>query len=175
VLARAHQNVIWTRNRHTNALRAALREYDPAAPEAFDNLADREALAILGRATDPRQAAGLGMTNTRSTLKTAGQQRNIGTRAIEIQAALLPEQLAAPGAVTAAFAATTRATVGVIVELNRQIEDLETLTRILRCTRTPTPSVPCRDLVSSSAPSCSVSSGTKPGMSNSDVRSGFVA
>ena len=29
VLARAHQNLIWTRNRHTNALRSALREYYP--------------------------------------------------------------------------------------------------------------------------------------------------
>ena len=36
------------------------------------------------------------------------------------------EQLAAPAAVTAAFGATTRATVGIIVEPNRQITDLET-------------------------------------------------
>ena len=35
------------------------------------------------------------------------------------------EQLAAPAAVTAAFAATTRAAVGIIAELNRQIADLE--------------------------------------------------
>ena len=36
VLARAHQNLIWTRNRHTNGLRSALREYYPAALETFD-------------------------------------------------------------------------------------------------------------------------------------------
>lgn len=53
VLARAHQNLIWTRNRHTNALRSALREYYPAALEAFDDLSDRDALAILGHAPDP--------------------------------------------------------------------------------------------------------------------------
>ena len=35
------------------------------------------------------------------------------------------EQLTAPAPVTAAFAATTRAAVGIIVELNRQITDLE--------------------------------------------------
>jgi transposase len=40
--------------------------------------------------------------------------------------ALRTEQLAAPATVTATFAATTRATVGVIGELNRQITDLET-------------------------------------------------
>ncbi len=35
------------------------------------------------------------------------------------------EQLAAPAAVTAAFGATTRATVGIIAEINRQIGELE--------------------------------------------------
>ena len=40
-------------------------------------------------------------------------------------AALRTEQLTAPTAVTAAFAATTRAAVGIIAELNRQIADLE--------------------------------------------------
>ena len=39
VLARAHQNLIWARTRHTNALRSALREYYPVALEAFDDLA----------------------------------------------------------------------------------------------------------------------------------------
>jgi len=53
VLARAHQNLIWARTRHTNGLRSALREYYPAALEAFEDLADRDALAILGRAPTP--------------------------------------------------------------------------------------------------------------------------
>lgn len=125
VLARAHQNLIWTRNRHTNALRSALREYYPAALEAFDDLSDRDALAILGHAPDPRQASSLSLAKIRSALKAAGRQRNIDIRAQEIQAALRSEQLAAPAAVTAAFAATTRATVGLVVELSRQIDDLE--------------------------------------------------
>ena len=58
VLARAHQNLIWARTRHTNGLRSALREYYPAALEAFDDLADRDALAILGRAPTPADAGG---------------------------------------------------------------------------------------------------------------------
>jgi transposase len=125
VLARAHQNLIWARNRHTNALRSALREYYPAALEAFDDLTDRDALAILGRAPTPAQAAHLSLSKIRSALKTAGRQRNLDTRALQIQAALRTEQLTAPAAVTAAFAATTRATVGILIELNRQIADLE--------------------------------------------------
>jgi hypothetical protein len=50
VLARGHQNLNWNRNRQTNALRSALREYYPAALEAFTDLAQRDALALLGRA-----------------------------------------------------------------------------------------------------------------------------
>jgi transposase len=126
VLARAHQNLIWTRTQHTNALRSALREYYPGALEAFDDLHNRDALAILGRAPTPVQAATLSLSKIRSALKAAGRQRNLDARAQDIQTALRAEQLTAPPAVTTAFAASTRAMVGIIAELNRQITDLET-------------------------------------------------
>jgi transposase len=125
VLARAHQNLIWARTRHVNGLRSALREYYPAALEAFEDLADRDALAILGRAPTPADARRLRLAKIRSALKAAGRQRNVDTRALQIQHMLRTEQLAAPAAVTAAFGATTRATVGIIAELNHQISDLE--------------------------------------------------
>ena len=125
VLARAHQNLIWARTRHTNGLRSALREYYPAALEAFEDLADRDALAILGRAPTPADAGRLSLSKIRSALKAAGRQRNLDTRALQIQEMLRTEQLAAPAAVTAAFGASTRAAVGIIAELNRQISDLE--------------------------------------------------
>ncbi|OBG94727.1 transposase [Mycobacterium sp. E136] len=125
VLARAHQNLIWARTRHTNALRSTLREYYPAALEAFEDLADRDALAILGRAPTPCDAQRLSLSKIRSALKAAGRQRSLDTRALEIQAMLRSEHLAAPAAVTAAFGATTRAGVGIVAELNKQISDLE--------------------------------------------------
>jgi transposase len=125
VLARAHQNLIWARTRHTNGLRSALREYYPAALEAFDDLADRDALAILGRAPTPTDAGRLSLSKIRSALKAAGRQRNLDTRALQIQEILRTEQLSAPAAVTAAFGASTRAAVGIIAELNRQIAELE--------------------------------------------------
>ena len=125
VLARAHQSLIWARTRHSNALRSALREYYPAALEAFEDLADRDALAILGRAPTPADAGRLSLSKIRSALKAAGRQRNLDTRALQIQEMLRTEQLAAPAAVTAAFGASTRAAVGIIAELNRQIADLE--------------------------------------------------
>lgn len=125
VLARGHQTLIWTRNRHTNALRSALREYYPAALAAFDDLADRDALAVLGRAPTPAEGARLSLAKIRSALKAAGRQRNIDVRALQIQEMLRSEQLAAPASVSAAFGATTRAAVGIIIELNHQISDLE--------------------------------------------------
>jgi transposase len=125
VLARAHQNLIWARTRHTNALRSALREYYPAALATFDDLADRDALTILHRAPTPADAGRLSVSKIRAALKAAGRQRNLDTRALQIQEMLRREQLAAPAAVTAAFGATTRAGVGIIAELNRQIADLE--------------------------------------------------
>ena len=126
VLARAHQSLIWARTRHTNAMRSALREYYPAALLAFEDLAHGDALGVLGRAPTPEQGAHLDLPAIQSALKRGGRKRNIAARAREIRAALRSEQLAAPAPVAAAFGATTRAAVGIIAELNRQIADLET-------------------------------------------------
>ena len=161
VLARAHQNLIWARTRHTNGLRSALREYYPAALEAFEDLADRDALAILGRAPTPADAGRLSLSKIRAALKAAGRQRNLDTRALQIQATLRTPQLAAPDAVTAAFgpapeprwASSPSSTAGSAISKPNW-------RHILRHTRTPTSTSPCQDLVSSSAPGCSVSSGT---------------
>src|SRR3984957_3092417 len=126
VLARPHQSLIWARTRQTNTLRSALREYYPAALEAFEDLAHGDALGVLDRAPTPQQAARLSLPMLQSALKRGGRQRNIADRARQIRAALRSEQLTAPPQVTAAFAATTRATVSIIAELNRQITELET-------------------------------------------------
>ena len=126
VLARAHQNLIWTRTRHTNALRNALREYYPGALVAFEDLDHGDALGVLGRAPTPEQGAALSLPAIQSALKRGGRQRNIAARARDIQTALRSEQLSAPAAVAAAFATSTRAAVGIITELNHQISELET-------------------------------------------------
>jgi transposase len=161
VLARAHQSLIWGRVRHTNALRSALREYYPAALKVFEDLADREALAVLGRAPTPERGTALSLSAIRSTLKRAGRQRNIDARARAIQAALRTDQLRAPAPITAAFAATATATVSIIVELNRQISALEaTLAEHFEKHPDADIYLSSQESVSSSAPGCSVSSGT---------------
>jgi transposase len=125
VLARAHQSLIWARNRHSNALRNALREYYPGALQAFEDLTHGDALGVLDRAPTPDQGARLSRSAIQSALKRGGRQRNIDARAREVQAVLRSEHLAAPAVLATAFGATTRATVAIITELNRQISDLE--------------------------------------------------
>ena len=125
VLARAHQNLIWARSRHTNQLRSALREYYPSALEAFDDLDDRDTLAVLERAPDPAEGARLSLAQIRAALKRGGRLRNLDRRAQQIQATLRTDQLSAPDAVAAAFAVSVKATVGILQELNRQIDGLE--------------------------------------------------
>ncbi|MEO8693709.1 MAG: IS110 family transposase [Acidimicrobiales bacterium] len=125
VLARGHQSLIWARTRHTNMLRSALREYYPAALAAFPELADRDTLAVLAKAPTPAQGERLSIGQIQAALKRGGRQRNLERRATQIQASLRSAQLGAPDAVADAFAATTRAAVGIIAELNRQIDLLE--------------------------------------------------
>lgn len=125
VLARTHQSLIWARTRHANMLRSGLREYYPAALEAFDSLTDADTLAVLGRAPTPEQGARLSLSKISSALKAGGRQRNLDTRAAEIQALLRREHLRAPSAVAQAFGAATTAAVHVIAALNTQIADLE--------------------------------------------------
>ena len=81
VLARAHQSLIWARTRHTNALRSTLREYYPAALEAFEDLAHGDALGVLDRAPTPEQDAHLDLPAIQSALKRGGRKRNIAARA----------------------------------------------------------------------------------------------
>ncbi|MFA9566006.1 MAG: IS110 family transposase, partial [Acidimicrobiales bacterium] len=126
VLARAHQNLIWDRTRHTNRLRSDLREYFPAALDAFDDLAHPDAVAVLAKAPAPADASRLSVAQIRSALKRGGRRRNLDPRAAQIQQALCTPQLTAPPAVTAAFAATTSSLVHVIGGLNDAIDELET-------------------------------------------------
>jgi hypothetical protein len=126
VLARAHQRVIWDRQRQLNRLRSTLREFYPAALEAFGtDLAHPDALAVLGRAPAPALGAKLSMSALAAALRKGGRQRNIQTRAQEIQAALRAPQMRAPGGVEKAYGAQVRSAVAVISEMTRQVAVLE--------------------------------------------------
>jgi hypothetical protein len=126
VLARAHQSLVWARQRQINQLRSALREFYPQALVAFSGeLGERDALAVLARAPSPAEGRVLSLSALRSTLRRAGRERNLDHKAQQIQAALRSEQLAASPQLTSAFAASVRASVAVSLELTRQIDELE--------------------------------------------------
>jgi transposase len=126
ILARAHQRLVWDRQRHVNRLRSTLREYYPAALETFPRLAHRDAVAILSIASTPDAGTRLSKPQIKAALKRGGRRRNLDLKTAEYQNGLRAEHLEAPPAVASAFGMITASTVGVISELNRQIEDLAT-------------------------------------------------
>ena len=71
LLARTHQTLIWDRQRSVLRLRSVLREFFPAALEAFPELTASEALELLGRAPDPARGAALSLAKVTAALKRA--------------------------------------------------------------------------------------------------------
>jgi Transposase/Transposase IS116/IS110/IS902 family len=124
VLARTHKTLIWERTRATQRLRHQLREYFPAALEAFEDLDAPDTLELLGKAPDPARAARLTRAQVSAALKRA-RRRNIPDKATAILAALRSEQLGQPPALTAAYAATVRSLLAVIAVLNEQVKILQ--------------------------------------------------
>jgi len=129
--ARAHQSMIWMRQRAANTLRSLLRESYPAALEAFaDDLAGRDALAVLAVAPGP--AAGRRLTTGRvaTLLRRAGRQRNLDQVAEQIVAALRSEQLPVRAELEAVNAAGVSALVAVITTMVAQTGVLEEQVRL---------------------------------------------
>src|SRR5215831_20923261 len=124
VVARTHKTLIWERTRAVQRLRHQLREYFPAALEAFEDLDAPDVLELLGKAPDPERAAKLTRAQVSAALKRA-RRRDIPDKATAILAALRGEQLAQPAALTAAYAATVRSLIAVIAALNEQVTVLE--------------------------------------------------
>ncbi|MFJ6216044.1 IS110 family transposase [Streptomyces sp. NPDC092296] len=90
VLARAQQDAVWNRQQIGNQLRSLLREYYPAALNAFltgrhGGLARPEARAILAIAPTPAKAAKLTKTQIRAALKRAGRQRGADAETDRLQ------------------------------------------------------------------------------------------
>jgi transposase len=126
VLARAHQGLVWARQRHVNALRSALREYYPGALAALGTqLAEPEALAVLTLAPTPEQARRLTRAAVRRALVQAGRHRNLQARVVAVHDALAAPQLAAPEPVVAAYREVVGALVGMLRGCNEQVAALE--------------------------------------------------
>jgi len=124
VVTRMHQTMIWDRTRQCQRLRSSLREFFPAALEAYDDLDAPDVLELLAKAPDPASAARLTRAQISAVLKRAGR-RDRDTKTTLLMAALRTEHLGQPPVVAAAYAGTVRALVAVIVILNEQVKALE--------------------------------------------------
>ena len=127
IAARARQKLVWERTRHLLRMRSALREYFPAALEAYADLTltGPDALELLGRAPDPDSAARLTVTPITAALKRAGRRGDLPQRARDIQAALRAPHLPQPAVIAEAYAASGQAGAAVIRALNEQCKILE--------------------------------------------------
>jgi transposase len=124
VTARMHKTMIWERTRAVQRLRHQLREYFPAALEAFEDLDAPDVLELLAKAPEPAKAARLTRAQVSAALKRA-RRRNITDKTDAILAALRGQHLGQPPALTAAYAGTARSLVALITTLNEQVKALQ--------------------------------------------------
>ncbi len=126
VVARAHQTLIWERTRTFQRLRNTLREYFPAALDAYTDLAltSTDALELLIKAPTPAAAAKLTRSQITAVLTRHGRH-NRAAKAATIQTALRERHLGLPESVAAAYAATATAHAKLLIALNEQIAELE--------------------------------------------------
>ena len=123
LLARAHQNAIWDRTRHVLRLRSTLREFFPAALEAFDDLAAADALILLEKAPSPALAAKLTRGQLTAVLR-AARRHHVEAKAVTLQAVLRAPALRQPPALDNAYATIVAGQARIIAALNTQISGL---------------------------------------------------
>jgi transposase len=124
LVARTHQAFIWDRTRHLLRLRGALREFFPAALEAFPELTAPDTLELLERAPDPARAAGLSRSKISAALARA-HRRDPEVKAAAIQAVLRAPALRQAPPIEAAYAVIVTSAVRLIAGLNSQIAELQ--------------------------------------------------
>jgi transposase len=124
VVTRMHKTMIWERTRAGQRLRHALREYFPAALEAFEDLDAGDTLELLSKAPDPVAAARLSIAQISAALRRA-RRRDIAVKAAAIQTVLRGGYLGQPAVVAAAYAVTVRSLVALLVTLNEQVNTLQ--------------------------------------------------
>ncbi len=123
LVARSHQSLVWDRTRHVLRLRGVLREFFPAALDAFAELDAPDALELLAAAPDPDRAARLSIARITAALRRANR-RSVGDKAARIQSVLRAPELRQPAQVQATFAAIVTSQVRLLAVLNGEIAQL---------------------------------------------------
>jgi transposase len=126
VLTRAHKELIWSRQRQVNQLRSALREFFPAALEAFGkDLAAADALAVLSSAPTPERARLMPKVKIIAALRKGGRQRYLEQRSAELREIFTRPQLEQPPAIARAQGLAVAARVANLHQLNHSLAELE--------------------------------------------------
>jgi transposase len=126
VLARAHQNFVWSRQHQQNRLRSSLREFYPGALRTFGTeLSSADTLAVLRIAPTPEQGRKLTYAKIRRALQAAGRQRRLDERSREIYDGLREPQLEAPAIISDAYGETVRSMVAILVGMNEQVSRIQ--------------------------------------------------
>jgi transposase len=128
MVARTHQTLVWDRTRHIQRLRAALREYFPAALDALAagklEVADPDALELLEWAPGPDRAARLSRSKIVGILKRA-RRRDVEARAEQIQSVLRAAALRQPPVLGSAYATVATTQIRLLVGIIAQLPALE--------------------------------------------------
>jgi transposase len=124
VLARAHQDMVWSRQHEANRLRSLLAQFYPAALSGFGDLTTRTAVTVLAAAPTPAAAARLDLEDLLGLLAAAGRGRRRGEagRLAEIFAA---PQMRQPPGVEQAMGAAAAAIITAITAMNTAITALQ--------------------------------------------------
>ncbi|CPV68997.1 IS110 family transposase [Mycobacteroides abscessus] len=108
VLARAQQDAVWSRQKLGNQIRSLLKDFYPAAVEAFASmpnggLARPEPRTILAAAPTPAKAAKLTRAKLRALLIKAGRQRRIDAEVDRLLTVFRSDELRQPAIVEEAM------------------------------------------------------------------------
>jgi transposase len=128
VLARAQQDATWNRQQIANQLRSVLREYFPAALEAFakwnNGLCRPEAHELLKLACTPARAARLTRSQIAAALKRAGRQRGIDAEVERLREVFRQERAHQPSLVEDALGKQTLALLGQLIAARTAADEL---------------------------------------------------
>jgi|SoiMethySBSTD1v2_1073268.scaffolds.fasta_scaffold310967_2 transposase len=134
VLARAQQDAVWARQRMGNQIRSLLKDFYPAALDAFAGLAKGglarpEARTILAAAPTPAKAARFTRARLRALLTKAGRQRRVDDETTRLLAVFRGQYLQQPTVVEDAMGIQLAALLVQFDAACRAADDLETATR----------------------------------------------
>ncbi|WP_406347088.1 IS110 family transposase [Streptomyces sp. NBC_00648] len=128
VLARAQQDATWNRQQMSNQLRSLLREYYPAALEAFapwqNGLCRPEARELLKLAPTPAQAARPTRAQLRAAFRRAGRSRGIEAEAERLRDVFRADYAHQPPLVEDALGRQMLALLGQLEAACRAADDL---------------------------------------------------